>query len=459
MTGISSNHDKWKSEIGVWLSEGLGLSEISRKHMEALAGEVGIILTDKEKKNNLVQKCSSAREELRELYNDIDTLERKYLELMALQEISRELVSFTSLKVILTKVVDIALAVLKADRGCVFLYHREKDEIIPESFREMSEDTFKDGLRGISFSTAKQAFLNRGTVMVSSTALDNNFKNRDSIIKGNIGSILAVPMKFREQTIGLLYFENADSKKSFSENDISFVESLANQAAAAVENSKQTVGLERETSLSRFLPQNIVNTITGGETSIDPRGQKRDVTVLAAKIHGFDRVPEKIKPSALFTMLNSLLSTIAAIIFKTNGTIIQLGAQGVSAIWGAPFNFDVKNRETRAVQTAIEIVQAFDGLKHDRELYARVQIKAGIALCSGQVIVGDIGSEQRKDYSVIGGPVTQAAALCSLAGGGEILVGEQTRLKIENAYKLAEKDLTNIPVTSLAEKTIYTVRY
>lgn len=150
-------------------------------------------------------------------------------------------------------------------------------------------------------------------------------------------------------------------------------------------------------------------------------GRRRIITVLIADLRGFTRFSEGNEPEEVVRTLNRHLSIMTDVIFAYGGTLDKYLGDSVMAFFGAPL--DQEDHRQRALQAALEMIEALS--IDDRNL------PVGIGIATGEVMVGNIGSGRRMDYTAIGDPVNVAARLQSLAGPGEILATEETFLRDE----------------------------
>ncbi|MFN3544405.1 MAG: CHASE2 domain-containing protein [Thiobacillus sp.] len=150
------------------------------------------------------------------------------------------------------------------------------------------------------------------------------------------------------------------------------------------------------------------------EMSRDPahytmEGQSREMTVLFSDIRGFTNFSEKLPPTELAEVLNAYLSRMTRIIQQHQGTIDKYIGDAIMAFWNAPV--DLADHATRAVQTALEMQAALPEL--NREFAARgwPEVKIGVGVNTGRMSVGNMGSEFRMSYTVMGDAVNLGSRL------------------------------------------------
>tara|TARA_B100001113_G_scaffold62245_1_gene47423 strand:- start:12 stop:1952 length:1941 start_codon:yes stop_codon:yes gene_type:complete len=188
-------------------------------------------------------------------------------------------------------------------------------------------------------------------------------------------------------------------------------------------------------------------------------GETRNMTFLFCDIRGFTPISEKYKgnPAGLTKLINRFLTRMTDVIISNGGTIDKFMGDCIMAFWNAPIE-NKKHREM-AVKSAIEMTKALAELNMHLQAEGLPQINIGIGINTGDALVGNMGSEQRFDYSVIGDAVNLASRLESSSKtlGKTIVIGEDTRHTIETAYPFDYID--SITVKGKTEEIkVYTIK-
>jgi adenylate cyclase len=147
---------------------------------------------------------------------------------------------------------------------------------------------------------------------------------------------------------------------------------------------------------------------------------RREVTVLFADIRRFTAFAERYPPESVVDVLNQYLEVMVQAVFNHQGTLDKFLGDGLLAIFGTPLQ--QPDHPQRAVQTALEIQQAIAALNATRHAVNAPALTIGIGINSGEAIVGNIGSEKRMEYTVVGDMVNVAQRLQGQARGGEIII-------------------------------------
>lgn len=174
----------------------------------------------------------------------------------------------------------------------------------------------------------------------------------------------------------------------------------------------------------RYLSEEIVTNLLEHPEGLDLGGVKRKVTVLMADIRGFTTIAEQLPPERVVRLLNNYLGTMSDIIMQYNGTVDEFIGDAILAIFGAPITRE--DDTDRAVRCALEMMAAMDEINQRNRRENLPEIEMGISLNTGPVVAGNIGSEKRTKYGVVGNTVNQTARIEEQCGAGKILISEGT---------------------------------
>ena len=170
--------------------------------------------------------------------------------------------------------------------------------------------------------------------------------------------------------------------------------------------------LQARSMLSRYLPNGIVKEMLKDPVAAQLGAKRADITILFADIRGFTSLSEKLEPEVVVGILNEYLSVMTEIIFNNEGTIDKFEGDAILAFFGAPQAHE--DDPERAVRTALEMRDKLEGLQSHWHELTQSRLEIGIGINSGAVMVGNIGSHRRMDYTVIGDAVNLAARLQEL---------------------------------------------
>ena len=150
-------------------------------------------------------------------------------------------------------------------------------------------------------------------------------------------------------------------------------------------------------------------------------GEEKRVTVFFADIRHFTEMTEKMDPKEEIKLVNSCMTLVSDIIDKHGGVIDKYVGDEVMTLFGAPI--DKKESAFEAIKCAIDIIES---LKKWNQEKGGHQIEMGIGIHTGTVVAGNMGAENRLNYTVLGANVNLASRLCSEAGPMEVLISEET---------------------------------
>ncbi len=168
---------------------------------------------------------------------------------------------------------------------------------------------------------------------------------------------------------------------------------------------------------------------------LDLKGEKRDITIMFTDIRKFTTISEKMQPHELVAFLNKYLSEMTEIIMKRKGVVDKYIGDAIMAFWGAPL--DEKGHAALACEAALDMKKKLEESKSE--------FKIGIGINTGEAIVGNMGSAQRVNYTVIGDSVNAASRIEGLNKeyGTMIILGEKTFKEI-SGYACRELDLIKV---------------
>jgi adenylate cyclase len=345
-------------------------------------------------------------------------------------DIAKELSGQPDLDRLLAKVVDLTFQVMSVDRVALLLL-TPTGELVPRvSF-------CRTGGRGaawqVSEALAREAIAERTALLIENAPADDRFDSGDrsstseSAERSNVQSAMCAPLLGSEgSALGLLYLDSLTAPSSFSDEDLEFLSSFSSIVSVAIENSRLVERVRREalvlSNLKRYFAPELAEEIAAQVGEIRLGGVKRQAVVLFADIRGFTALSEALSPDEIASLLNEYFTEMVEIVFEHGGALDKFMGDAMMAIWGAPLAHP--DDPDRAARAAIAMQRGLARLNEVWSAQARRPLAVGIGLQSGEVFAGNIGSDRRLEYTVIGDAVNTAARLCSEAGPGEILLGE-----------------------------------
>ncbi len=199
-------------------------------------------------------------------------------------------------------------------------------------------------------------------------------------------------------------------------------------ADLAVEMQEMIRGLrERDfirDTFGRYVSPEVARQVLSDPSALHPGGELRQVTILFSDLRGFTSLTEQLTPAELVELLNAYLGRMAEVITRHDGTVQFIG-DAIMALFGAPETHS--DDPLRAVACAVEMQIEIARFNAENAELGMPGLRQGVGINTGEVIVGNIGSEKRMKYGVLGDDVNIAARAESFTVGGEILVSSSTR--------------------------------
>ena len=371
---------------------------------------------------------------------DVQDLAKSNRILKVLTEFSKTLIATRPVEEVLQQVMDIVFDHVPADRGFLMLHEDGSDKLVPMVVKHRSTPSSGDQARiSISKTIADRVIKDRVSILTSDALVDPRFGAGDSIRFHGIRSAMCAPLWNKEQVIGIIHVDSPMLTNCFNLNDLDLLTALANYAAVAVErarlNAKIVAEEKKRERLGRFLsPQVTARIIATSESQSAALGvpEEREVTVLFADIVGFTRMSESMSAPAVALILNDYLSRMTDVIFKYEGTLDKFIGDAIMAVFGAPL--DMPDHASRAIKTALEMLERLDEFNAERKEGPHLKIRIGIN--SGRAVAGEIGSINKKEYTVLGDTVNIASRLeSSVAKPMTIVIGEYTQDLVKDEFE------------------------
>ena len=174
--------------------------------------------------------------------------------------------------------------------------------------------------------------------------------------------------------------------------------------------------------LGRYASDTVAAEVLRNPFAVELGGERCQVSILFVDIRGYVSLTERHTPEQALDLLNRYLAIVTDAVESHGGTVADLLGDGVQAFFGAPITH--VDDAQRAVRAALDMQSVVTRLEIPS--MPGVRLQTGIGITSGEVIAGNVGSERRMHYGVVGEPVNVAARLQAAAGPGQILVDEHT---------------------------------
>ncbi len=244
-------------------------------------------------------------------------------------------------------------------------------------------------------------------------------------VRGQIRSLICVPLILNERTIGVLGVMNRRDRPEFTRADRRLLWAISSQIDTAIFEGLQ-IQKYRDVFGRRVGPQVMERLLNESDRDL-LKGERAVVTTLFSDIRGFTHTAEQVDPELLVHMLNDHLSAMTDIVLRYEGMVDKFVGDCVMALYNAPER--QPDHAVRAVKTALEMMTTHQQLM---QKWSPTLPAIGIGIDTGETIVGNFGSSQRNEYTAISHHVNLASRLCGIAEANQILISEDTYAQVRD---------------------------
>lgn len=287
-------------------------------------------------------------------------------------------------------------------------------------------------IAGWVFAHGKPLILNRRTQ--ETTPFATLLKRKE------IAASISYPLTLRGEIAGVVNISDRDINVEYSQADMEMLSIICSQAIMALENvlsifeREQAVRLR--TLFEQYVAPEVAEFLLNSEERMIDVGEVKNLTVLFADIRNFTGLVQHISPGELRLFLNQFFELFTNVIFTAQGTLDKFMGDAALVLFGAPVS--IAAPAEAAVGAAVKILKGFEAL---REKWAKnsswfLKIGIGIGISSGEVYLGNVGSEKRLDFTVIGTNVNIAQRLASETNSGQILITESVNREVAGKFSI-----------------------
>lgn len=201
-----------------------------------------------------------------------------------------------------------------------------------------------------------------------------------------------------------------------------------------------------------YLTPSVINEMLKDPSKLKLGGDKKDLSVLFSDIRGFTTISEKLSPEELVHLLNEYLTAMTDIVFKYDGTLDKYMGDAIMAIFGAPLT--QPDHAGRACQAALDMMSELHRLQKKWQEEGKPALNIGIGVNSGDMVVGNMGSQMRFDYTVMGDMVNLGSRLEGINKeyGTNIICSEFTYNAVSDSMCCRELDMVRVKGKELPVK-------
>jgi class 3 adenylate cyclase len=205
----------------------------------------------------------------------------------------------------------------------------------------------------------------------------------------------------------------------------------------------------------KYVSDDVVTQLLSSEDGIELAGENRELTLLFADIRGFSRLAKELPADQVITLLNGYLEVATDRILERGGTINEILGDGLLVYFGAPMADDASAEH--AVAAALELQLAMRELNVRHRASGLPELAIGIAIHTGEAVVGSIGSARRLKYAAVGPNVNLVAGMEAHARGGQVVVSQTTYERVRD-IAVVNGSFTMVPKGSTDAQPLYVVR-
>lgn len=373
--------------------------------------------------------------------------QRNVDKLKVLLQVSKALSSPQSLDKLLDKILNLLFEIINVDRAAILLLNENKKKLECKAFK--GKLTTNEKTPFYSRQIINWVYKNGKVLATGDASADQRFKTAESVVKQQIHASMCIPLKPKEDIIGVLYLDNLYIQEIYSDEDIEFVTALAVQAAIAIDNTRLYERIESEAVLRSKLELFFPSSVRKKLKEVDQLEIiEREVTVLFADITGFTELSSRKKPREIIEILNEYFNAVIEdIVFKHEGTLEKYIGDALLAVWGVPYK--QPDDPYRALISAIEMQQAVQKLNENWRKKRNLEIQIHIGLNTGRVAAGNIGSDKLIQYATIGDTTNVCSRICDVAKGDEIVISSSTF----NKLNISDIPITKMPLVKVKGKS------
>src|SRR5207253_118915 len=343
-----------------------------------------------------------------------------------LVQVAKALMQTDELDSLLTIVMDMIFKYLPVERGLLILSDEEGNPV-PKLTKFMDGSDAHD--IPISRTILKMVAEKQIAMMTSNALEDARLLGGKSIAIHGIRSAMCVPLWNKNHVIGAVQVDSPIHIGRFTEEDLDLITALANFAAVAIERAQLTERIEEERKIrdrmARYHSPAVVDEIVRGSVSAEAEVRTADVSILFADISGFTTVSETKKPEEVAEFLSHFFSCAVESIFAYGGTLDKFIGDAVMAFFGAPL--PQEDHADRAVLTGLMLQRLVGEWNEERDKVGLPPVRVRVGINSGPAVVGNVGTEKRVDYTVLGSSVNIASRLESgVAKPGQVVISQNT---------------------------------
>ena len=382
---------------------------------------------ERRERQNVTEEFEQFQSETNEKYSELqrakEQLDLRYRESVLLEEISKEIQKSSELSKTLKVSLDAVCKVLNFSRAFLMLADAEKKFLhtaavtgVDQSVREIWDFKIDVATRRENPLVLSSVYLSGSPVMIDDVSTHKFQLNEASqrLVErlGAKGFVMVSIPSSTDRNWGVIVADKAARSEALGRRDVVLLQRVAQYLGLALDKQAK---LDQETQLKnlfkKYVPSAILDEAVGSKGPA-LGGQLKDIACMFLDIRGFTHMTNELPPHATIDLLNRVFTVVQDIVTAHRGVIDKFLGDGVLVTWGAAGNGRVD--ASNALAAAREILKRLEGLNADLQSVNLPRIDLGMGLHAGQAVVGNIGSQDRMEFTSIGTTVNVASRLESL---------------------------------------------
>lgn len=412
-------------------------------------GERGITL-DTSRPDEIGEVAAGINNMCRELEAQNARLELQLSEMEAMTRVSLAMSSISPVDTVLNLIIDNAKKVVHAEAGTLMLL----DETDQTLHFHVTKGGVASKLQGQTIALGQgisgRCAATGESILVEDAYADQHFdRSYDAQTGFQTRTMLTVPMRAKDKIIGVIQVLNKTNNALFTDYDLQLLESFSAQAAVTLENARlydqslqladdlrlaleneRRLNIERE-KMGAFVPKTVVDEIARSREKVLALGGRTiNATILFCDIKGFTAIAEALDPQQVVTLLNTYMTAMTEIIQQQGGIIDKYLGDGIMAVF-TPDECD--QHPLRAVRAALQMQAKVAAVQTQWQAHLITDtLVTRIGINTGEVVAGNVGSQTRMEYTVIGDNVNVAARIECACEPGSVLISQATYAAIKD---------------------------
>ena len=377
---------------------------------------------------------------LKEIERSQQELEKRIFHLKTLYDLSQEIGFLRGTTEIMRNLLMMIMGTFGTSNGFIFLMNMNEGKIetfTQRGFAKNAFDPFPETLESAFFEALNQTT----QILIVDKAKENQMEMENLLnLLSHLSIKIWIPFAINSQWRGGIALGEKLSEDSYTPDDQELLSTMAHQGTVAIENAKLVDQMKSEeavrTNLARYLSPQIVDQIIKKNVQVNLGGDRKVVTVLFSDIRNFTHITETLPPDQLVQLLNEYFTEMAKIIFKHQGSLDKYIGDAIVAVFGSLI--PLENSSKTAVECAIEMMKLLGTLNEKWIRKFGFKMEIGVGINTGEVFLGNIGSPERMEFTVIGDTVNIASRFSDLAKAGQILITKETLARLGSGIKYEE---------------------